>query len=105
MESILTVIKDVPFSTWLLLGTTVVVLYATCRGIYLLYFHPLAKFPGPKIAAVSNIWYAYHWFSGRYPWAIEAVLNRYGDVVRIAPNELVFMTPQAQNGKSVFLVR
>ena len=27
-----------------------------------------------------------------------------GDVVRIAPNELVFMTPQAQNGKSVFLV-
>jgi hypothetical protein len=33
--------------------------------------------------------------SGRYPWAIEDVLGKYGDVVRIAPNELVFFTPQA----------
>ena len=34
-------------------------------------------------------------FSGRYPWAIEDALHKYGDVVRIAPNELVFFTPQA----------
>ena len=33
--------------------------------------------------------------SGRYPWAIEDVIRKYGDVVRIAPNELVFFTPQA----------
>ena len=37
-------------------------------------------------------------FSGRYPWAIEDVLRQYGDVVRIAPNELVFFTPQAFQG-------
>ena len=35
-------------------------------------------------------------FSGRYPWAIETVLKEYGDVVRIAPNELVFFNPRAQ---------
>ncbi|GAB1309907.1 hypothetical protein MFIFM68171_00117 [Madurella fahalii] len=69
--------------------------YAAVRCIYLLYFHPLSSFPGPRIAAVSNTWYAYHWLSGRYPWAIEDVLREYGDVVRIAPNELVFCTPQA----------
>lgn len=33
--------------------------------------------------------------SGRWPWAIEDALRKYGDVVRIAPNELVFFTPQA----------
>ncbi|KAL9044703.1 MAG: hypothetical protein Q9214_002179 [Letrouitia sp. 1 TL-2023] len=33
--------------------------------------------------------------TGRYPWAIEDALRKYGDVVRIAPNELVFLTPQA----------
>ncbi|CAD6445013.1 0d1a82da-c749-4a9f-8809-8d4678e8d6f1 [Sclerotinia trifoliorum] len=33
--------------------------------------------------------------SGRYPWPIEDALLKYGDVVRIAPNELVFLTPQA----------
>ncbi|MCJ1386720.1 hypothetical protein MMC17_009846 [Xylographa soralifera] len=69
--------------------------YAAARCLYLLYFHPLSKFPGPRVAAISNIWYAYHWFSGRYPWAIENALCKYGDVVRIAPNELVFFTPQA----------
>lgn len=33
--------------------------------------------------------------SGRWPWAIENIIRQYGDVVRIAPNELVFLTPQA----------
>ncbi|KAK0629905.1 cytochrome P450 [Bombardia bombarda] len=69
--------------------------YAAARGVYLLYLHPLSKFPGPRIAAVSNVWYAYHWLGGRYPWAIEDALRKHGDVVRIAPNELVFFTPQA----------
>ncbi|KAK4194673.1 cytochrome P450 monooxygenase [Triangularia verruculosa] len=69
--------------------------YAVSRCIYLRYFHPLSKFPGPPLAAVSNTWYAYHWLSGRYPWAVENAIRKYGDVVRIAPNELVFVTPQA----------
>ncbi|PVH95469.1 cytochrome P450 [Periconia macrospinosa] len=69
--------------------------YALSRCIYLLYFHPLSHFPGPKLAAVSNLWYAYHWFSGRWPWAIEKTLRKYGPIVRIAPNELAFFTPQS----------
>ncbi|KAJ2985343.1 hypothetical protein NUW58_g5586 [Xylaria curta] len=67
----------------------------TWHYVYLLYFHPLAKFPGPRVAAVSNIWYTYSWLSGRYPWETEKVLKTYGDVVRIAPNELLFFTPEA----------
>ncbi|KAI0179684.1 cytochrome P450 [Hypoxylon sp. FL1284] len=77
----------------LLIGATS--FYAAVRCIYLLYFHPLARYPGPRIAAVSNIWYTYHWISGRYPWATETVLRKYGDVVRVAPNELLFVRPQA----------
>ncbi|GAP92215.2 putative cytochrome P450 [Rosellinia necatrix] len=82
-----------------LLLLTVVLLagaaYLAYHCTYLLYFHPLASFPGPRIAAVSNTWYTYHWLSGRYPWATEKVLKSYGDVVRIAPNELLFFTPEA----------
>ncbi|KAH9902215.1 cytochrome P450 [Xylariomycetidae sp. FL2044] len=75
-----------------------IVAFATsiaARLVYLLWFHPLSGFPGPRIAAVSDVWYAYHWLSGRWPWAIENALKQYGDVVRIAPNELVFVRPQA----------
>ena len=41
--------------------TSKVFLYATFGFFYLTYFHPLAKFPGPRLAAVSNTWYSYHW--------------------------------------------
>ncbi|KAK9426028.1 putative Cytochrome P450 [Seiridium unicorne] len=72
-----------------------VVFYLFWRSIYRLYFHPLSRYPGPTIAAISDAWYAYHSLIGRWPWAVEDVLRAYGDVVRIAPNELVFVTPQA----------
>ena len=37
--------------------------YILYRIIYNLYFHPLAKFPGPKRAAVSNVFYALGWYT------------------------------------------
>ncbi|KAI1769330.1 cytochrome P450 [Hypoxylon sp. FL1150] len=33
--------------------------------------------------------------AGRWPWAVEAAIKQYGDVVRVAPNELAFGHPQA----------
>ncbi|KAI1807899.1 hypothetical protein F4811DRAFT_374474 [Daldinia bambusicola] len=60
----------------LIVGAVVVNLII--RSIYRLYFHPLSKYPGPKIAAVSDIWYAYYSLAGRWPWAIEDVLRKYG---------------------------
>ncbi|KAI0117975.1 isotrichodermin C-15 hydroxylase [Nemania sp. FL0031] len=80
---------------WVVSGFGLLALYASLRCIYLLYFHPISRYPGPRLAAVSNLWYAYHWFTGKYPWAIARALDKYGDVVRIAPNELVFVTPRA----------
>ncbi|RJE27118.1 Cytochrome p450 [Aspergillus sclerotialis] len=65
------------------------------RAVYRLWFHPLSKYPGPKLAAVTQLWYAYHWMAGRYPFDIEEVHQKFGDVVRIAPNELSFSTAQS----------
>lgn len=39
-----------------------ITLYATLRCFYNVYFHPLAKYPGPKLAAISYVWYSYQWF-------------------------------------------
>ena len=34
-------------------------IWATSRAIYNVYFHPLAKFPGPKLAGMTTWWKTY----------------------------------------------
>ncbi|KAF5636746.1 trichodiene oxygenase [Fusarium tjaetaba] len=53
-------------------------------------FHPLSKFPGPKIAAASYLYEAYYdWIlMGRYGRRIEKMHEQYGPIVRVSPDEL-----------------
>ncbi|KAK5658970.1 hypothetical protein OQA88_1788 [Cercophora sp. LCS_1] len=53
-------------------------------------FHPLARFPGPRIAAASYLYEAYYdWILvGRYTRRIKEMHERYGPIVRINPDEL-----------------
>ena len=57
---------------------------------YNLWWHPLAKFPGPKRAAISPFWAMKHWNSGDNLWKMLELHKTYGSVVRIAPNHLSF---------------
>ncbi|KAI1084164.1 cytochrome P450 [Whalleya microplaca] len=74
---------------------TLGLIYWLGLSVYRLWFHPLAKYPGPKLAAISEIWFAWAWTTGRYPTILEEAHKKYGDVIRIAPNELSFGTAQA----------
>ncbi|KAF2630542.1 cytochrome P450 [Macroventuria anomochaeta] len=54
-----------------------------------LYFSPLSRYPGPKLAAVSGLWNANEARLGRTPRTHKALHERFdSDVVRIGPNEL-----------------
>ncbi|KAK0128135.1 hypothetical protein ONS95_000119 [Cadophora gregata] len=65
------------------------------KVIYNIYFHPLSKFPGPKWAAASNLFYVFGWTGGRWAFTVEALHKKYGPVVRFAPNDLDFSTVES----------
>lgn len=55
-------------------------LYLICGAIYRLYFHPLAKFPGPKIAALTGWYETYHDLirRGMFVWKIQEMHEEFG---------------------------
>ncbi|KAI0013591.1 cytochrome P450 [Xylariaceae sp. FL0662B] len=58
--------------------------------IYRLFLHPLAKFPGPKLAAATRWYECYYdvFCGGRYTWKIAELHEQYGPIIRISPCEL-----------------
>lgn len=66
-----------------------------CVAIYNVFFHPLCKFPGSKWWAMSRVPYVLMVWSGDEHKQVLRMHQRYGEVVRLAPDELSFLTPQA----------
>ncbi|CBF85400.1 cytochrome P450 [Aspergillus nidulans FGSC A4] len=66
----------------------VILLSLIIRALYLLYRHPLSSVPGPKLAACTSLWLAYHTYIGDECSTLFALHQRYGPVLRIAPNDV-----------------
>ncbi|KAF4620123.1 hypothetical protein G7Y89_g14699 [Cudoniella acicularis] len=80
----------------LLLWPYIVALTAVYFGtliFYRLFLHPLAKFPGPKLAAITRYYEAYYDIvqNGQYIFKIEELHKKYGPIIRISPYELHIM--------------
>jgi hypothetical protein len=81
------VFKDVFYSTesWPVSPLTLVALtiptYLIILSIYRLYFHPLAKFPGPKLPALTGLYEFYYEciLGGRYFAEILRMHEQYGN--------------------------
>ncbi|KAJ6109331.1 cytochrome P450 monooxygenase [Penicillium sp. IBT 16267x] len=71
------------------------IIYLFTKVIYNVYFHPLSRFPGPKSHAISRIPYFRRAINGTLPFDMLDLHKRYGDIVRIAPDELAFSHPDA----------
>ncbi|KAF2474421.1 cytochrome P450 [Lindgomyces ingoldianus] len=64
-------------------------------AIYRLTFHPLARYPGPWYAAISEISNIYSCLNGERHLQFKSWHDRYGSVVRYAPNRLSFCDKDA----------
>lgn len=69
---------------------------ATClQCIFNVFFHPLRDLPGPPLAKISRLWARIGNFYGCKSKRIHAAHQKYGPIVRVAPNELSFAAPAA----------
>ncbi|KAK3667381.1 hypothetical protein LTR22_001897 [Elasticomyces elasticus] len=74
----------------LLSGTALgLVLYVPLRMLYNITFHPLAKFPGPKLAAATGLYEIYYeiFLGGKFSDRIFELHQRYGPIIRVTPYE------------------
>jgi len=61
-------------------GLGILLLYIIGLTVQRLYFSPIAKFPGPKLAA-ATFWYEFYFDvikRGRYIWQIQKLHEEYG---------------------------
>ncbi|XRM37371.1 hypothetical protein ABZX51_000846 [Aspergillus tubingensis] len=67
--------------------------------LYRLYLSPLAKFPGPRLAAATGLYEFYYDVirDGQFVWHIERLHQKYGPVVRIKPWEIHVKDPDNYN--------
>jgi cytochrome P450 len=63
--------------------------------VYNVWFHPLARFPGPIWNTFSHLPASYEFVRGNFTFYVHELHERYGDVVRIRPGALSFSGSQA----------
>ena len=69
--------------------------YLLYGAIHRLHLSPVAKIPGPKLAALT-FWYEFYYDvvkHGRYTWKIAELHEKYGPIIRINPFEIHISDP------------
>lgn len=65
------------------------------RPLYKRYSSPLRQYPGPFLASCTRAWKVWSTWTGKTEQHHIALHKKYGPVVRIAPNEVSFSSPDA----------
>ncbi|CAG8880804.1 unnamed protein product [Penicillium salamii] len=79
----------------LVTGVITGILYIISKVVYNVFFHPLSRFPGPVEHKITRLAYSWKAARGTLPFDMLEMHKRYGDIVRIAPDELAFSHPDA----------
>lgn len=83
------------------------VIYLLHYVIYQRYFHPLARFPGPFLASLTDLWQVYQFLSLKQPYNLADLHAQHGEFVRYGPDKLSVtcedaITPLYQKGGKSF---
>ncbi|KNG90648.1 benzoate 4-monooxygenase cytochrome P450 [Aspergillus nomiae NRRL 13137] len=70
-----------------------VLLFPALFAVKRLYFHPLSRYNGPLLWAVTRVPYMLAFRNGQLAHKIKHFHEVYGETVRVAPNEVSFINP------------
>ncbi|KAJ4349701.1 uncharacterized protein N0V89_008318 [Didymosphaeria variabile] len=65
------------------------------KVFYNIYLHPLRTYPGQKLWAATRLPWTHAMQSGQYHLKLQDMHTKYGPVVRVAPDELSYINPEA----------
>lgn len=78
-----------------LCGTLQLLIFNVLRCFYNVFLHPLRDFPGPLANRASGLPNVISMLRGKWTTDLLPVVEKYGPVVRIRPDELLFTDPDA----------
>lgn len=81
MDAFRSAVPAEPSLAMLLVATTATVGYCLAIAIYRLFFHPIAHFPGPKLAGLTR-WYEFYYEliqKGQMTFHIQDLHKKYGE--------------------------
>ena len=84
-----------PRSPALLLISAILVVFVLSYVAYQRFLSPLAGTPGPFVASLSKLWTARQAWQANFHKTLHALHERHGDLVRIAPNQVSTINPEA----------
>lgn len=73
---------------WLGLLGAAAFIYTTCLVVYRIFFHPLAKYPGPPLAKLTDAYMLYFAWRGDRHLEFWRLHEKHGKFVRFGPNSL-----------------
>ncbi|PWY67989.1 benzoate 4-monooxygenase cytochrome P450 [Aspergillus sclerotioniger CBS 115572] len=79
-------------------GVTLVLACGLCHVCYNVFLHPLRKYPGPVLWAATRLPWCWYQAQGRLNQKLLELHLRYGQTVRVAPNELSYTSEEAWKG-------
>ena len=88
-------------------ATSVPLIYLVYYVIYQRYFHPLARFPGPFLACLTDLWQVCQFLNLKQPYNLTDLHAQHGEFVRYGPDKLSVtcedaITPLYQKGGKSF---